>query len=275
MTRLFDRKVILQLDDQSYEDYRIGFRVSRTVAGEPNTASISIWGLSRETAANILFRSRDTRVRILAGYAEQTPALLFEGNPTSDGLVFGREGAERILRIEAQDGIRRYQSARVNVAFEAGTTYRQVVQEVIRQMGLPTSVTTFDDPEFDLAIDSGICLTGAAPRILDRLAETLNSDWSIQDGKLQFLSRGRTRTTRGPLFSPELRNIINDPRPRDRGIEITTFLTPMVPGDRFLVEGTLDPRWNGLYRAVTVTHTGDSGWETSFYSTIEGRPLPV
>ena len=277
MTRYFNRKVILQLDDVSYEDYRIQFSITRTVSGEPNAARISIWGLSRETASNMAFRSRDLRVRLLAGYqdGDQQPSLLFEGNPVDEGLVFEREGAERILRIQAQDGIRRYQTARVNVAFEAGTTYRQIVEEVVRQMGLPQTTIQTDDPAFDEVVESGVCYASRATRVLDSLAQTLRSDWSIQDGKLQFIQKNRTRLERGPRFSPELNNIINDPKPRDGGLDVTVFLTPMIPGDRFIVEGTADPRWNGLFRAVSVQHRGDSGWANEFYTTIEGRPLPT
>lgn len=275
MPRKKQRKVILQLDTKSYEGFKISFDIRKTLDGEPHTANIKIHNLSWETVGDILADYRALRVRLLAGYEGAPPPLLFEGNVIAGGLKVVKQGTERIVDIEAQTGIRAYQSARVNVSFEKGTTYQQILQEVARQMGYPSTVIT-EDPRFDKKIQSGICLSGKASRILDQLAETLDQKWTIQDGStLQFIGRNKTLPERGPRFSPQLGNIVNSPEPTDIGIQLTTLMEPLKPGDRFVVDRIESSKLAGNYRVDSIQFTGDSGYDNSFYSIIEGRRVPV
>ena len=275
MGRKFGRKVILQLGENSYEDFKITFDIRKTLSGEPNTGQFKIHNLSWETVGNLLVDYRNLRVRLLAGY-DNIPALLFEGNIIRNGLKVTKDATERIVEIEAQTGIRAYQSARVNVSFEKDTTYRTVLREVARQLGYPQTVIV-DSPGLDKRIQSGLCLSGKASKVLDDLAETVGQYWTIRDeNTIQFVpEEGGTLPERGPRFSRELNNIINSPEPTDVGVQLTTFLTPIEPGERFVIDRTEDSRLAGNFRAESVQYTGDTGFETQFYSSIEGRRLQV
>jgi hypothetical protein len=274
MVQLFGRTVILQLNNESFTDFRVNFRITKTVDRSPNEAKIQLYGIGRESTANLLFSGRETRVRLLAGY-DGSPSLLFEGHPIKDGVALAKDGPERVLEIQAQDGVLRYQRARVNVAYERSTTYGELVQTVVRQMGLPEGIIDRSMPDWDRAVEGATVLEGRASDVMDRLAESLKSQWSIQDGKLQFIPEGRSRLNRGPRFSPELRNVVGAPKPREKGgIEINALLYPIVPGDRFVVDGFEDPRFRGIYRADSVVHTGDTGYDAAFYTNIQGRKIP-
>jgi hypothetical protein len=274
MSRLFDRVVVLQIDNESFSEFRINFRIAKTPRGEPNEARIQIYGLSRPSVSKFLSVGREARVRLLAGYGG-APSLLFEGSPIADGIQLVKTGPERILDIKCLDGIRSYQRARVNFTFERGTTYGQLIEKTLGQMGLPLGIIDRENPDWNRAVESSAVLEGRAADVLDRLADTLKSQWSIQDGKLQFIREGRSRTNRGPEYSPKYRNVINSPSVKDKGkIEVTTLLNPITPGDRFSLTGFEDPRFQGLYRAENVNHAGDSGFESTFYTTIEASKLP-
>lgn len=275
MSRLFGRNVILQLDTFSYTDFRINFRVVKSVSGEPNEGKFQIYGLSRSTTANILFSGRETRVRLFAGYGD-SPSLLFDGTPIRDGVSLTKDGPERILEIQALDGIRSLRAARVNISFERSITYGDLVEETLAQMGLPLGVIDRSHPDWTRKLERGATLEGRGADVLDRLAETMRSQWSIQDGKLQFIQEGKARLQRGPRFAPELGNVVNAPKPKDGGgIELTALLYPIQPGDRFQVDGFEDQRYRGVYRADSVVHTGDSGFDSSFYTSIQGTKLPT
>lgn len=271
MSRKFGRKVIVQLGNKSYEGLRVTFSINKTVSGEPNTADITIYNLGWTTVADLAYDYRNLRVRLLAGY-ESFANLLFEGNITHDGFEIDDTGTDRLLKIRAQTGIRRYQSARVNISFEVGTSYAQILREVARQMGYP-STTVIDTPELEKTIQTGVSFEGRASSYLDRLARTIGADWSDQDGSLQILPRGRFLPNTGPRFSPELGNLIGSPKPTDIGASITTLLEPITPGQRFIVDKTTDPRLSGLFRADSIQFTGDSGFDSSFYTVIEGRRI--
>jgi hypothetical protein len=262
MTRLLNRQVIVQLDNRSYEGLRVDFDVTKTIGGKPNKARIEVYNLDELPD----LQNRDLRVRLVAGY--DTPALIFQGNPVKGGLTRERSGGDLILKIEAQDGIREYQNARVNVSFSTATSFQQVVDEVSKQMGLPQGTIRLDN---DVSLTQGFAYNGAARDVLDRIATSVDADWSIQDGQLQLLPYTATTPNRGPLYSTELRNLI-DAKPTDDGVEVVTFLdSAMKPGDRFKVESD---DIDGVFKANRVNHAG-SKWQNDFYTTIEAKPSPT
>lgn len=283
MSRLFGRTTLLQLGNQtvadSYEGLRIRFSVTKTLGGKPNSGNIEVYGLNRDTIAAYLAADRDLRVRLLAGY-QGAPSLIFDGFPAKkEGLVFSKTGAERILKIKAKDGLRRYEKARVSKSFGQSSTFEDVLVEVAGGLGLP--VSTIEVPP-DVKLTQGVHLNGFAKDVLDRLALSANADWSIQDGKFQFIQkRGRLRG-QGPLFSDERNNIVGDIRRKDKGIELTTFVQGTItPGVIFEVStgnrpggvSGEDAFFNGTWKAKEVKYTGDSFYDNDYYCVITGVPF--
>lgn len=271
--RQHGREVELQLDEESFSDFRINFRVTKDLGAEPNSANIEIYGLGRKSTAKVLNRTRDLRVRLLAGY--NVPRLIFEGNPVRNGVEFETDSPERIIKIEANDGLHQYQSARVNFSVEEDTTYDQLVNKIARDAGFSTA-SIGNIPQGSRKVTVGRVVEGRARDHLDYVAEALGCDWSIQDGNFQFLHKDDIGKDRGYRFSPELGNIIESPKPKDGGnVEVTVLLHHIDPGDRFEIRGVEVDEFNGVYKAESVVYNGDSGFENAFYSNIEARPLPT
>lgn len=274
MSRLFGRQVLLQLGGltvaNSYEDFRIRFSVTKTLKSEPNEASIEVYGLNQASIANYLAADRDLRVRLLAGYRGGAPSLLFDGFPVKDeGLVFEEQAAERVLKIKAKDGLRRFEKARVNLTLGQASTLQDVLIEVASSLGLP--VDTIEVPP-DTQLTQGVTLVGQAADVMDRIALSANADWSIQDGKFQFLQKRGRRRGQGPLLSADLQNYVGTPRRKDKGVEVTAFLQEsIVPGGLFRLE-TKTGLHDGDYKVYEVKYTGDSFYDNDFYAVIQGRP---
>lgn len=273
MTELFGRRVFLQLGNQNtaqnFEDFRIRFSVEKTIKREPNSATLEIYGLNRQSIAQYLALDRDLRVRLFAGHRTNAPSLLFDGFPVKeDGLVFDSTGPERILKIKAKDGLRRYEKARVNLTLGQASTIEDVLAEVAGSLGLP--VGAIDAPS-NAQLTQGTTLTGQASDILDQIALSSNAEWSIQDGKFQFIQkRGRLRNGEGILFSHELGNYVNSPRRRDKGVEVTAILQgAIVPGALFRVRSK-DKLLDGDYKAREVKYTGDNFYDGDFYAVVYG-----
>jgi hypothetical protein len=52
---------------------------------------------------------------------------------------------------------------------------------------------------------------------------------------------------------------------------VVSLLQPTIrPGRRFRLESR---DYRGIYRAISVEHSGDSGWETDFYTRISARAV--
>ena len=64
---------------------------------------------------------------------------------------------------------------------------------------------------------------------------------------------------------------MGSPTVTDKGIEVVCLLQPLIaPGRRFRIESR---DFKGIFRAGEVTHSGDSGWETDFYTKITARAV--
>ncbi len=274
MPELFGRTTIIQLGNlttaDSYENLRPRFSVTKTLGGKPNSANIEVYGLSRESIVQYLAQDRDLRIRLLAGY-DNTPSLIFDGFPVKkEGLVFEQNGASKILKIKAKDGQRRYEKARVNLSLGEATSMEDVLVEVAGSLGLP--VGTIEIPP-DVELTQGVHLSGQASDILDRLALSANADWSIQDGRFQFIAKSGSLRGQGPLFSDLLGNVVGNVRRKDKGVEVTTFINgPIVPGVIFKVNVT-DGFYNGTYKAKSVKYSGDSHYDNDYYAVVEGVPF--
>lgn len=263
-SRLWGRKVAVQFDDLLFEDLRVSFEITKTLKGEPNKASLTVYGIDTGTYQVLLARERELIVQVFAGH--EVPGLLFVGNPVKDGLEYRIKAPERMLVLEAKDGYRAYQRGRLRKSFAGEVPLREVVEEAALQLGLP--VDTVDIPG-DIRFSQGVHLRGPAHRVLDRLAQSTGSDWSIQNGRLQFLPKSKVRRNSGPLYSSELRNIIENPVKKEKGIELTVMLDPSLqPGDRFEVRDADFPVFDGIYKVKALRHTGDN-WDSAFYTEIE------
>jgi hypothetical protein len=263
---LFGRKVRLEFGTpgttgKAFDDLRIGFRVDMSRESTPNKARIVAYNFNADSVA--LLQKPDAVIRLLVGY--DVPRLIFEGNPIKHGVRQTHDGPDRILAIEAQDGGRAYQHARVDVSYAAQTSYRKVFDAVALATGLPLGTVQVPDGTFA----QGLVLAGTARGALDTLAAATGCHWFIRDGVLHFLDADGDTGETAPVFSAKTGNLIGSPVPTDDGLEVRALLDPSVrPGRKFKVEAR---EHTGVYVARDVTFEGDNGYETPFYVTTTGK----
>jgi hypothetical protein len=264
---LFSRQVILQLGTEgntgkSFRDIRVSFRVKMSRSSTPNTAAIQAWNLNAATVA--LLQQPRSVARLLVGY--DTPQLIFQGNPVANGVTLERQGPDRVLTIEAQDGGRVYQEARVSISFATETTLRQVYDEVSRQMGLPAGTIRISE---DVVFSQGLSLSGTARDVMDRIARSTGSDWFVRDGVLQLVGTSEDTGEPAVVFSTTTGNLVGAPSRKDDGVEVKALIAPALrPGKKFVVESA---DISGTYIAGDVEFEGDSGWAQPFYVKTVGK----
>lgn len=271
----FPRRAILQLDDARDPQtgrpsgttiecggpggLDIDFTVRKTAKKGPNTASIQLYNPSREEALYAMFRDREYRVRLFAGYGDNL-GLLFEGNPVKNGIEVIRQGPDRILKIEANDCLRKYQTTRVRFKIKGTTTLGEVLDRAVDQIGLPRGVIDVDRSQ-TLA---GFRASGPVEDVLDRIAGLAGADWTFLNGKLELVKRSGAQERTGPLYSTAARNVYGWPSKRKDGISVVTQLDArMSPHRGFLLEME-EGYYNGAWRAKDVTHSGSTrgrAWE--------------
>ncbi len=267
MGALFGRVVRVEVGQpgavgRAWEGLRVGFSVRRTLKRSPNKAEITIYGLTADS-----FRACQEPgavVRLLAGY-DGAPSLLFQGG--IERAIRQLVGVDSETKIEATDGGREFRAGWISKTFASGTDTEQILRELAAAGGFSLGQIS-DFPT--VRITSGLTLCGPVRSCLDTLARTVGGGWSLQDGELQVLSATGTTAEDAVLISPES-GLVGSPTQTKDGIELVSLLQPTIrPGRRF----RLDSRdFRGVYRAGDVEHSGDSGWESDFYTRITATPV--
>ena len=261
---LFDRTCRVTIGPEAGEgpsisdDFRIWFKVVRSIGEELNTAEVEISNLSEYTRRNI---QRDNQVCLIeAGYRGGIEVLAIADVTRS---IIRHSPPDIITSIECSDGAKALRDRRVNLSFEAGASVQRVLDRIAQELALGTRATgTRADGEYL----SGVSFSGTAKDALNQVTRKAGLIWSIQNGELQISDRVDANQSRAVKLTPET-GLLDSPEPLDdpeeetekrrgRGYRVRTLLNPkIVPGDEIIIESR---EVDGVYRVDVVEHTGDT-----------------
>jgi hypothetical protein len=268
---VFNRTVIVEVGQEgapgfALKDLRVSFQVDHKKTGTPNTATIAIYNPNPLSLA--LLDGPLPVVRLKVGYGDSNapdlpaiPRLAFTGSPVKNGVAIVKQGADRIVTIDAADGGRPFTQGTVDLTFATPTTFSAVVAAIAGQLALPVGSIVIVP---DVLLPQGGVFSGAAKDVLDGIAASTNADWMIRDGVLYFVPRGQPAPGFVPLFSALNGNLIGSPTKKDKGaVEVTALLDASLrPGSSFVLASETI---SGTFIAGDVSFVGDSGFDTPFY----------
>lgn len=268
---VFQRKVILEIGQEgapgfALEDLRISFKVDHKKTGTPNTATIQVYNPNPITLA--LLDGPVPVVTLKVGYSDSLapdapviPRSIFTGAPVKNGVGSMKQGPDRIVTIDAQDGGRKYQRGEVDLVFATPTSFSVIVAAIAAQLALPVGSIVIVP---DVVLPQGGVFSGAARDVLDEVTASVNADWMIRDGVLYVVPRGAPAPGFVPVFSSILGNLIGSPTKKDKGaVEVTALIDASLrPGSNFVLASE---SINGTYIAGDVSFVGDSGFDNPFY----------
>jgi hypothetical protein len=219
------------------DGFTIDFDLTRTNKGEPNKGTVIITNPSESDALALVQAKTRPLIRVLFGWQSTGLQLVGGGNAEKDGVKLTYAGADTQLAIGFLDGIAALRGSYLALKFPKGTPMSAVVQQAIFASGLPSGVVLID-PEDDYPLPKSYTVEGGALDALERLARTLRADFSVQDGKVNFVGRKLTTPAQAPVFSTANGRLIGRPEPRGRdGAVFNVVACPeLLPGGRFLVE---------------------------------------
>lgn len=266
---LFGRQVAIEYGVEGttgkrFDTLRVGFNIEHKLSSTPNKGKITVWNADNDTVS--LLQRPNAVVRLFAGYAGNA-GLIFQGNPiatqsTKHPVKQNTRDADWSLVIEAMDGVRVYNTARVSVSYGAAVAWQTVLNDVLSSTGLSLGAPP---PAAAAAVawPSGVVLEGTARAVLTRLAAKIGAHWHIRDGVL-ILTDGGVTGELAPLLSTARGNLLSF-EPTETGWAIRTLLDPaMRSGRRVKVEGASKSA-DGIYVIRDLTFVGDSGYDTPFY----------
>lgn len=257
MSRLFDRQCTLSVDDQTFEGFRVSFKVKKGLAKEPNTAEILISNLAEATRSKL--QKKGARVILQAGYKDNTQ-VIFIGDLRSGTQV--RQGATWISKLECGDGEEKFRRARISESFAAGVKAKDVIKRVAKT--LVTDTGNLDDAVASVQgeFSAGYSAFGSSQRELDKLLRSQGLSYSIQDGRLQVLAPDASTQDSAIDLGPAT-GLIGSPEfasPTEKKKAGHVKLKSLLQG-RFKpgVKVNLDSAaLKGLVRLVRVEHSGDT-----------------
>jgi len=253
-------------------NFDVSFRIEKTLAHHPNTCLLQIYNLNEEHRAALeqlapkgkkgdkKALSKGVRlkggipVRIDAGYGMKLSTLWFGNLRTCNSI---RQGADWITRLEAGDGEKAIQNARINASVGPSTSSDQVLRQIARALGVGEG--NIGQVASDLqtkVFPVGTVMSGSAANELTGFCKSHDFEWSIQDETLQVLPRGKALATSAIKVS-ENTGMIDSPTVDTDGLLTVSML--MVPGVQcgglLVVDAA---RVKGNYRILKAQWTGET-----------------
>ncbi len=195
----------------------IEFKVLRTLKPTPNRATVVVWNLSPTLRAALLKRNRPQGatgkevpvfVQVEAGYQGKNLTLLYADMRQVTHI---RQGTDWKTTISMDDGGAAVRAARFpnnGMCFLQGTPIQQVLLQACNAMGIGLGnaaqfSTNADIFGWDKVLPHTMTLHGSAFDGLKRVVASIGATFSIQNGVLQLLPKGRAWAADAILLTPD------------------------------------------------------------------------
>lgn len=252
---------------------RVAFEVVKTLAPEPNVARVDIYNLSNDKIRSLEDLSsgfevpgvrvapQPVAVKIEAGYSLEGSSQIFLGDLRT--VVTRQENEDVITSVSSGDGESALQTANLSTPLGAGATIESALFSVAKALGFPNAqaevakaVTRAKQRGFAAVFPVGAALQGPAPAWLSDFCAAADLEWSIQDGQLQILDRGKALSGESYQLSKDT-GLIGSPSVDQNGVCLFEMrLLPNVrPGRVVILESK---RVRGAYRIEKITTRGDT-----------------
>lgn len=168
-------------------EFRITFQIKNADVESPNNAIIRVYNLSQQTVQRI--RGEFSEVILNAGYDSGNFGTVFKG--TIKQFKIGRENAtDTYLDILAADGDIGYNQGIVNTTLTKGSTIDDALSATVDSMpGLQLDKSSVVTDKQHVPNLRGVVMFGMARSRLRNFAATLDTTWSIQNGKVVMIPR--------------------------------------------------------------------------------------
>jgi len=275
----YQRQLSLVVADDSGDgldlsSLRTTFTIRRAALEAPNNAEFVIYNVAEQTAQRI--NDDFERLEFKAGYPDNFGTVL-KGDIQEVQIGKDENNVDTFIKIYAGDGDTAYNRAIVNKSLAPGATRRDAVNASLEAME-PYGVTAGSiQVDNTITYPGGKVLQGMARDVIRKVADTEESDWSIQDGGLQIVPKSSFLPDPVIVLNSKT-GLIGRPEQTENGINARCLLNPFIkPGTRVQIdqasinqitaagfgrrESVLAPTpitSDGFYKVLMVDFVGDS-----------------
>jgi hypothetical protein len=268
--RLFDRRAALTVDTIRIEStLRFAFNVTKDAKATPNKATIKVWNMNPSHQQQLAsLAPTGVTVQLEAGYREGM-SLVFLG--TLNVCHTNREGPDLVTTLESGDGGKQIQQSRISASFAPGTSNQNVLKAVAFAVGVgPGNLNEAAAMLGGASVfANGTVAFGSAADEMTRICRSLDLEWSVQNGKLQILPRGRALEGKAVRLSKDT-GMLGEPSIDPKGVlSVMSELQPdLFPGRLLVLDAT---RLKGRFRIEQTVHSGDTRTTDPWQVAIQGK----
>lgn len=247
---------------------RITFDIVKEDSETPNAARVKIFGVAPDTVARI--KKEFVDIIIQAGYDENY-GVIFRGN-IKDAKNGRENGVDNFVEISAGDGDAAYTYGTINMTLSAGASANDIVNAAM--IGQPGYIPDLGGER----LPRGKVMYGMRRDVLRRVAESTETSWSVQDGRLQFIPLTGILPGQGVVLNSQS-GLIGAPEQTVDGIKAVCLLNPLLKVGGVVIINEKDIKTiklkkslkaeekdkepakiaaDGQYRLLKVEYTGDT-----------------
>lgn len=237
-------------------DLDCSFKVKKSLKPEPNTAEVRIYNLAAETR-KILETSKKLVLRLEAGYVDNV-SQLFLGEIRSAHST--REGPDTITEISTGDSEKELAGSQIKLTIGPKLPADAVLLMIARELGLGLGNVAQAAARLQARgitpFGKGTVIAGNAARAMTDFCRSADLEWSVQDGVIQIVDRGKALEDKAVLLSSST-GLIGSPSVDNQGtLKFKALIQPdLVPGRKVLFESL---SFNGGYRIQKCEYSGDT-----------------
>lgn len=204
-------------------ELRFRFSVKRGDIQTPNTADIRVYNVNEQTAQAV--EKEFERVVLQAGY-EGNFGIIFDGQIKQ--VRRGRESqTDNYIDITCADGDSAYNFSASAISLAAGSTPQDQVSAVLQGMA-EFGIARGYIPELQgNPLPRGKVLYGMNREELRKIAKNTETNWSIQDGKLQMVPQAAYLPGEIPVLTAAT-GVVGLPEQTQNGIRLKILLNPAI-----------------------------------------------
>lgn len=238
--------------------------VRRSTDRADDVVELAAWGLAEATRT--LLQQSGATATIAAGYGGR-PVVLASGDVVPGSVESRKATSSEPTTWRISDGGISLRTLRIGKSWGI-TTSTAILDDVIALSGLARGIVA---PARVVNYRRGYVALGSLESVLADVVADTGSQYAVAGGVLDVWPTGGQRQTRRVEISAAS-GMIDQPTPADQDRwTVRVLLEPSIrPGDVVQVRSST---LTGALRATNVEHAVDSGYDLTYYTTVQGVPL--
>lgn len=270
-----------------FSAFRVSFAITQSLKGEPRSATIRIYNVSRETVSRI--RQEGQKVILEAGY-ESNHAIIFQGELIQRYRTKAESGKDICLIILASTADQAHSYAVVNASLPAGASPADIHQTILSEYSRYGVKKGYVPELAGTKLPRGKVMFCPAKDAMTTFCRTHRLQYSYLDSGLACVPVKETFPGK-PFVLNERTGLVGTPEMSIDGLKVTSLLRPEIRLDTTLqIESDsvfYDESYgsqkkedskkkagqkqsdafdvDGVYKVISLTHKGDT-YGKSWYS---------